>query len=500
MTLSFVDTPLPEEVPALGPRTDAWNPALDPALFASPGSENAIARLRLPGALVVTTGQQPGLFTGPGYAITKALSARALALALEQRWQRPVVPVYWVPGDDHDLHEVATVTWLNGEGELRSASLAPRAPDAPLTPMWRQPLGEEVLSALHEFEDSFAATPERNTTVEWLRRHYCPDATVSAAYGAAMAELLGPFGVVCLDGAHPAVKRAAAGLVLEVLDHGADLERELVELARDLTAAGRDPGVPVGDGATPVFLDGPLGRDRLVRDGGSDRYHLRRSRATIGRDEIARIVETDPVRVSGNVLLRPVLESAVLPTVGYVAGPAELRYLALTAPIYRRLGITRQAAVPRWSGLIVEPRVTRVLRKYAAGVDEILADGHLEARIARQALPDSTDTRFDALREAIERGYQPVIEVARDVDPTMERPAASAKGQALFGLEELRKRLLQHARKRESVELGQVARARLSVRPHGKPQERVLTMAGFLARYGPGLLGELAAHIARWYG
>src|SRR3970282_743622 len=107
-----------------------------------------LARLREPGALVVTTGQQPGLFTGPSYSISKALSARALARILEARWGRPVVPLYWVPGDDHDLHEVASVSWLNAEGGLVTAALPPRPPDAPLTPLWREPLGDAVLPLL----------------------------------------------------------------------------------------------------------------------------------------------------------------------------------------------------------------------------------------------------------------------------------------------------------------------------------------------------------------
>ena len=85
------------------------------------------------------------------------------------------------------------------------------------------------------------------------------------------------------------------------------------------------------------------------------------------------------------------------------------------------------------------------------------------------------------------------------VDPTLERPASSARWQALHGLQELEKKLAQHARKRESIELAQVARARLSVRPEGKPQERVLSMAGFLARHGPELLSRFSEHIAAWY-
>jgi hypothetical protein len=50
----------------------------------------------------------------------------------------------------------------------------------------------------------------------------------------------------------------------------------------------------------------------------------------------------------------------------------------------------------------------------------------------------------------------------------------------------------------EGVELGQVARARCSVRPDGKLQE-LSDDGGFLARYGPAVLDDFAGHIAAWH-
>jgi bacillithiol biosynthesis cysteine-adding enzyme BshC len=500
VTLPIVNTPLPGAIPDVAPRSDRWNPALEPALFPAPGLDAALARLRQPGALVVTTGQQPGLFTGPSYAVTKALSARGLARALEQRWQRPVVPVYWVPGDDHDLQESGTVSWIGADGNLVSVALPERPAGAPLTPMSRQVLGPEVETALSRFEDSFADTPERQRTVRWLRAHYRPEATVSGAYGGALAELLAPFGVVCLDSAHPVVKRDAAPLLLRAIEQCHALDRELAQRDQVLKEQGTDPGVPVGDGTTLVFLDGELGRDRLVAGPRDGTFQLRRSKRMMSLDDLRRAAEQDPTRLSANVLLRPVVESALLPTVAYLAGPAELRYLALALPLYSALGVPRQEPVPRWSGLLIEPRVTRVLQRYGIGIEELLTDGNLERRIARQAFPPGTEDALRRLREVIAEAYPPVIRAAAAIDPTLERPADAARRQALFQIEKLEKKLIHHARKRESTELGQVARARLSVRPQGKPQERVISMAGFLARYGDSVLSGLADHIARWYG
>jgi bacillithiol biosynthesis cysteine-adding enzyme BshC len=469
-------------------------------VYSAPGVDRALARLRQPDALVVTTGQQPGLFTGPSFAITKALSARGLAMALEHRWNRPVVAVYWVPGDDHDLQESGSATWLAADGSLVSAALPERPPDAPLTPMSRERLGPEIETALRRFEESFGDTPERHAAVAWLRRHYRPEQTVSGACGGALAELLAPLGVVCLDGSHPALKREAAPIMIAALERFEELDPMLARRNEDLKQRGTDPGVPVGDRASLVFLDGELGRDRLVGTRERSSFQLRRSRKTIHLDALRTIAEREPERLSANVLLRPVLESAVLPTVAYVAGPAELRYLALAEPVYGALDVTRQEPVPRWSGLLVEPRVARVLQKYRTGIEELLVEGALENRIARSAFPEGTDAAFRQLREAIEQAYPPVIRAAVAIDPTLERPADTARRQALFGVAELEKKLIRHARKRESTELDQVARARTSVLPNGKPQERVVSLSGFLARYGESVLTTLADHIARWYG
>ena len=103
-------------------------------------------------------------------------------------------------------------------------------------------------------------------------------------------------------------------------------------------------------GPTLVFLDGAQGRDRLVRAG--DGFRTRRGGETFSTADLAAIAAAEPERLSPNVLLRPVVESAVLPTVAYVAGPGELRYLALTPPVYAALGVDRQLPVARWSGLV----------------------------------------------------------------------------------------------------------------------------------------------------
>jgi uncharacterized protein YllA (UPF0747 family) len=71
----------------------------------NPDSAAALAKLALPGAKAVVTGQQVGLFSGPAYTIFKALTAVKLAAHLDAQGIA-AVPVFWLASEDHDLAEV----------------------------------------------------------------------------------------------------------------------------------------------------------------------------------------------------------------------------------------------------------------------------------------------------------------------------------------------------------------------------------------------------------
>jgi bacillithiol biosynthesis cysteine-adding enzyme BshC len=498
MTLRIVTTPFAGPLPGPDSRAGGFDPALLPAIVSAPGREALRARLEAPGALVVTTGQQPALFTGPLYTIYKALSAAALAAVLEQQWQRPVVPLFWVAGDDHDFAEASHVEWLGGDGAVTGAALPPRPPDAPLTPMYRERLGPGVVEALGALERDLSPSDFRDATLDWIRRHFHPEATMAAAYAGALAELLAPWGVLVFDSTHSAVKRAAAPLLLRALALAAELEADLAAQADALTAAGTDSGMTIGIGATLVMLECRFGRDRLMRHG--THFSTRRGKSEYDLAQLEALAAREPERFSPNVLLRPVVESALLPTVAYLGGPGELRYLALTPPVYRRMGVAPQRPLPRWSGVLVEPRVDRVLEKFGIALSELMGPpGPLEARIVRSQLPEGAVGALAALRAAIESGYATLGRAAMEIDPTLEKPVQGVKNQALAGTHDVEKKLLHHLKKRQETELTQVTRARAAVWPQAKPQERVLTVAPFLARYGPSLLGELQEVMRRWY-
>jgi bacillithiol biosynthesis cysteine-adding enzyme BshC len=474
---------------------------LAPAFAASGAARGNLDALLSGRALAVTTGQQAGLFTGPLYTISKALTAAALALRLTEAWHRPVVPVFWVAGDDHDFAEIASCDVLAQDGRREEVLLRERPADAPMRPAFRELLGSDVVPALERLEALLPASEFRPGLMEWLRRAYTPERSMAEAHALAIAELLGEYGVVVLRGWHGAVKRAAGGIFRGALARAGELDAALGLESERLRSAGHDPGVEVGHGLSLVLVEGAQGRDRL-RPEQDGRFTTRRAHETFELTALEALLRDDPEALSANVLLRPVVEAAVLPTVAYVGGPAELAYLAILGPLFAALGVPRPARVPRLSGLLLDERTAKTLGRF--GLEPLALarpESDLVRDAARDALPEGAVAALAALRASLTDGYAALQREVALVDRTLERPVESARNQALAATHDVEKRLLAAQKRTSETSIQQLVKARAALFPDGRPQERVYTVASFLVRFGgevlPALAAAARAHAAR---
>jgi bacillithiol biosynthesis cysteine-adding enzyme BshC len=471
--------------------------ALHAACLAEGTAERQLDRLFAPRALCVTTGQQPGLFLGPLFTVYKAMSAVALAARLEHLLGRPVVPVFWVAGDDHDHAEACQTHLLTTTYDVLRLALPERPPQAPLTPMYRERLGPTIADLVETARRAAPPSEFRDDVLGWIGRHYTPEADVAGAFAGALAELLGPFGLVVFRPTHAAAKTAMRPLLLEALAQAGHLDRALAVRAEELRARGAAAPIATGDGATTIMVEGAAGRDRLLfRDG---TFQTRRSAQQFTLDELRVLADRAPERFSPNVLLRPVVEAALLPTLAYLGGAGELAYLPQAAPLYDALGVPPQVPAPRWSGTVVEARVRKVLEKYALQPSDLQPpEGPLEQRLVRGDMPESAVAALQALREAVPREYTRLREGAISIDPTLRRPVESAQHAALTGLQDIEKRILAHLKQQNDILVQQLAKARRSLYPLDRPQERVLSIVSHLVRYGPPFLAALHGAAEGW--
>lgn len=454
----------------------------------SPGAAARLRRFVEEGGAVVTTGQQTGLFTGPLYTVHKILSALRLAEALEAALGVVVLPVFWAASEDHDFAEVNHAHAVAADGELRRVEVA--ATVGAHVPMSEMRLGRDVESALAEFTQAIGVDEDGAADLALLRDTYPAGRTVAGAFVETVAALFSGFDLLVTDAADPALKAASRDVLRGELEGAEAHERAVAERSARLGEVGYPPQVAVMEGATNVFFHGPAGRERLYRDG--DGFVAHDSAHRLALDEARALLETDPARLSPNVFLRPVVESAVFPTLAYVGGPAETAYFAQIQPLFEAFGIRMPVIFPRFSATIVPEDVALLAESLGISDDELrLPEHELVDRVARSEMPPAVWDATNALRRVLVDGFGRVIDAAHGIDANLDLAVGGRRNRALLEAAKAERTIIRHFKKRHPGLARDVRRVRNHLRPLGVPQERVLTVFQYLVR-DPGLLRKVA--------
>jgi bacillithiol biosynthesis cysteine-adding enzyme BshC len=471
---------------AIDPSDTGW---LDAVRAYGPAAEARREELAKSGGFVVTTGQQPGLFGGPLYTVYKALTAVRLAADLEAELERPVVPLFWIASEDHDWDEAHHTYVVGVDNELHRVEV-PAVEGAGDDALWRVVLDDGGLAAVARLRELLPPTEFADPLLARLEDAYGPGTTLPGGFEAFMADLLAPFGVLFTSAHDPALKRASREVLRAAVTDSADHEAALRGRAAELETAGFPVQVPILEDGVDVFLDGPAGRERVYRD--DDGFHLRHSGTKVSAEELLEVIESEPGRVSPNVVLRPVVESAVFPTLAYVAGPGELTYWAELAPLFEALGVAMPVVHPRFGATIVEGKIRKVLDKFHVTRERLEMPSHeLASELARDEMPEAARTALGKIRGAIGQGASELTDAVRDLDPTLKGPIGSARGAAFEAFADAEKKIVQAVKREQEIALAQIEKSRLHLYPEGAPQERVMNVTYYLARFGASFVQEV---------
>ena len=430
-------------------------------------------------AVMVVTGQQVGYLGGPLYTFLKAYHTTKLAQFLEKELRLPVLPCFWLEGEDHDLEEVRNANYFAREGEIKTLHFSPENEIAGF------PVGRYAVDANPHISELAQALDVADENSLRLLRECYSQTTLSEGMGRLLARTLGERGLFIIEGMEPELKAMAAPLWEEVLACGRGLTEILEERSVELRAGGwNTPLAPTRD-AYLFYLRGedhvrcPLSYDgRLQHPSGEHK--------SVSPDELASLICKRPAAVSPKAALRPLYQDFVLPTIAYAAGPGELDYHAQLAPFYAELEVPAPALFPRLSATIVDKSTARALEKLGMALERLLADE--PAVLRRDLLADADETNtleaFSAAKHKIEQAFADLKKTLASVDSTLEGAAQSSAGKALLPLEQLRDKTQRALKQKHSATLARLEKSLAVLKPRGESAERVLSTGYYLAQYG----------------
>lgn len=448
----------------------AWN--------AGPKSLENIARLRK-GAAAVVTGQQVGLFGGPVFAIYKALTAVKLA---DQATAAGVesVPVFWLATHDHDLAEVNHVSIPGPDAVLQTlATPTHGVPDAPVGTVH---FGAEIESVVEA-----AATLLDPVATALLRECYKPGETLGSAYARFFARLCADWGVILLDASDPELHQIAAPLFRAAIERSAELDEALLARGKELESAGYHQQVKVTTASTLLFALQNGARLPIHRRTGTtaESSEFQIGEEKIPRAELLRRIAAAPQDFNPNVLLRPVVQDYLLPTLAYIGGPAEVAYFAQIAVVYQALAGRITPILPRFSATILDHKHQALLERYHLALPDIFhGPAVLSERLAAGSLSQDVQKSFDRAASDLQNALAGIRDSLGRLDQTLIEAANNAGAKMQHQLDQLRSRAAR-AELRHSEILGRHADLLSNaLYPNKTLQEREIAGIYFISRHG----------------
>ena len=447
-----------------------------------------IDRLRK-GGFAVVTGQQVGLFGGPMFAIYKALTAVKLA---DEATTAGIdaVPVFWLATYDHDLAEVNHVALPSANGSMQVLSTPSHGVAA--APVGAVHFGDEIAPVI---EQAVALLGETEAA-QFIRDCYRVGQTLGTAFARLYAKIFAHWGVIVLDPSDPGLSRIAQPIYRAAVERSAELATALLERGKVLEQAGYHQQVKVTESSVLLFTTRNGARTPISRRAvGSTAEFVIDGEAPaekLAQSELITEIDENPERFSPNVLLRPIVEDYLLPTLAYTGGAAEAAYFGQAGVVYEALLGRVTPIVPRFSATLIEPKTQRLLEKHGLAITDVFEGPEaLHKDIAARQLPRDLQAAFDKAKNSFEDNFSLVKEELEKLDKTLVDAAETSRSKMQHQLEKLYAQAARAEAQKGEVVSRHAELLSESLYPAKGLQERGVGGVYFLARYGSDLLHQL---------
>lgn len=442
-------------------------------------TQKQIEKLKDPNSRVVVTGQQVTLYGGPLYTVYKTITAIIYARRLENVTGTPVIPVFWLADEDHDIDEVSTIHLPDSESvnsvsyDHKDYNYAP--PASTIT------LGDELEEVQDLLKNSIDETDFTGELLYQIEECYRADRTFGEAFGDLLMKYFGKHGLILAGSLDPEIKSHTKHLIKKAVESHEELSNALDDTTYSLKEDGYHDQVQIQP--SNLFYLNKEGQ-RIKIQFVDDKWSIPAKKWSTG--ELLKEIDEQPENFSPNVFLRPILQDYLLPVTGYVGGPGEIAYYAQMKTFYEVFGFKMPAIIPRFSITIFESAIDRIIEKlpfdWPQYMDRI---EDLEKEFVDKSESADIEKIFAIWKSHIDELSHAKRKKIGKIDPTLKGSVGKAKANYFSELDKLKGKVYRSVKDQEKIQIDRIKRIKNNLFPNGNLQEREIAFIFFLNKYGP---------------
>ncbi len=432
---------------------------------------NNCNRLKGVNSVAVVTGQQAGMLTGPLYTIYKIITAINFAGRCEKEFNAPVIPIFWNATEDHDLSEVQSFHY---PGKTWTASFQQNGVAAQYLDV-----NPACMELVQDFLNSVSEINHKNEIISALTHDFEYYGEFSSSV---IARLFGGTGLVIIE---PKLFREKSKSFFQMcIQLRQDIRNCLKETGDVLQKHNIPPSFHATNDSTGLFY---------VSDDGV-RYQIKNKKDNffiadnwVSESSVCKHIMDSPTNFSAGAYLRPVLQSKIIPTLAYVAGPGEYKYHLQLDKLFDLLNAKKPIILPRNHGTILTKKELKAADKLGLTIDDYFLGP--SSFYHRQKLDDNKKQGFinaeQALMATVENLHRELPDLIND------NLKAKFKSALALQLDKLEKKVTREFLRQHEIDNARIDRFFSCVFPKNAMQERLINIFYFIEQNGLSIIHDL---------
>lgn len=449
-----------------------------------------IEKLQESDAVTVVGGQQAGVLTGPLYTIHKIISILKLAKEQEEKLNVPVIPIFWVAGEDHDFDEINHVFSIHSRKVLKRKVKQLNNRKLPVSNLNidTDSLTNFVINVIRDLDETKITKDLLNSINEAIDN----SDTYVDFFCFLIHKLFENTGIVLMDSHNPELRGLEVPFFKQLIHSSASLHECFLEQAAELYDLGY--GEPIERSGNNAHLFYHYKDTRLLLELNEEGlYSDRQNICQFTKEQLLELVEKEPYNFSNNVVTRPLMQEFLLPVLAFIGGPGEVAYWATLRKAFHLYDFKVPPVVPRLSITMIEPHIEKWLNEFDLPVETVLKEGNQVAQKNVGFLEDQKqiDEVVHEVLNQFEDIHKPLRELAVNYNKGLE--AIALKNELIIKKEIsfLAREIEKSVRQKYQHQLMKLELIEMNLCPGRKPQERSLNIVKYLNEYGFGLIRQL---------
>lgn len=329
-----------------------------------------IELLRSKKTFAVVTGQQAGFLSGNYYTVIKAINSVQLSELL-RKWypEYNFVPVFWLEADDHDFLEINNINIISRTSEIINIKWFENSTEQEryLKPVHSIIFDDSINNFKYELKKNLTSTEFTETIFDYVSRSYKAGIDIKTAFARFMNYILRDYGIIFCDPTDGEIKK----LLIPVFEKELNTYPQTCEIVINTSAVIEQNYEPQAK-PRPINLFYVYNGHRYpIEPAEENKLSLRYSRQDFSKEEFFENLYLNPEKFSSNVILRPICQDYLLPTVTYIGGPSEVAYFSQLRFVYDFYNLKMPVIFPRTSVTLLENKVINFIDKYKLTVEDL---------------------------------------------------------------------------------------------------------------------------------